>query len=501
MDCELYASIVYISETFDAWYAGKRYRYYYDDGGDSMDNWEIGELFERWVRMDNWASPEGRNPKFGKLPINDHELMPGRVLDNVSPDEEQIDEATGNEGATLERVYHHAALVLFKRAGILDELVKHSIQSGVFWVAEELYRNGGVANDYIIESIQRLTNAWPVLPNHYYRAVGFSEMFQLLLKVGNQRVSREFLCEVASRDYIGKENDEFATVLSTFNAADTKEVLLVLINNKFSQYPNGVLKILTLLDRKVDYSVSNKQRVFKECAHQMLRMLPDVLSRRTNQSQYRYESKHATIRKKAIERLFLLFWRGDSMDVAAFVPEEFDKFPEAVSLDREVPKALVKLRETREMFHSEVYASLWRVSAKYLLDRSETSPEEPKDWKIKTDITCGCAQCKALQMFCQNAEQRVARFPLRKELRKHLHQQIDSNRLDLNHETERKGSPYTLVCTKNRATYKRRLQEYSKDIKHMNSLIELMDGVERLNDTDDVITRLCVAVELGNAEE
>ena len=37
--------------------------------------------------------------------------------------------------------------------------------------------------------------------------------------------------------------------------------------------------------------------------------------------------------------------------------------------------------------------------------------------------------------------------------------------------TERRGRPYTLVCTKNRASHQRRLAEYGEDIACMRSLI------------------------------
>lgn len=43
--------------------------------------------------------------------------------------------------------------------------------------------------------------------------------------------------------------------------------------------------------------------------------------------------------------------------------------------------------------------------------------------------------------------------------------------LDMSHVTERRGSPFTLVCTKNRASYRRRLTEYEKDVSWMRSLI------------------------------
>lgn len=72
----------------------------------------------------------------------------------------------------------------------------------------------------------------------------------------------------------------------------------------------------------------------------------------------------------------------------------------------------------------------------------------------------------------------MERFPLRKDLRKHLHRVIDAHRLDMSHVTERRGRPYTLVCTKNRESYRRRLTEYGKDVSWMRSLIRSAPGGE-----------------------
>ena len=499
-ECELFASIVHISEYFNAWYVGDAFSHYDEFADDDLTDYEIGELIESDFWMDSWSSPDGRNPGFRKLRINDFELMPAGGLDHALPDVEQVNEATGNAGATLERAYHYAALVLIRRAAILDELAKYSALSAVSWVAEELKRNDGFASDNIIELAQNLIRVWPGI-HSFRREAGFSEIFQLILKLGVPRVSKEFLLEVASLDYTGDENDQVAAVLSTLSAADTKEILLKLINQKLPSCPSGLLELLVLLERKTDYSDSSKQRIFKACVNEIFRMLPQTLSDSKEHPGHRYKTKYTAIRKKTIENLFLLFWRADAMDLAISVPEVFRKFPKSASLDREVPKALVKLREVSEVFHSEAYLSLWSASAGYLLDRSETPPEEPKDWKVVAKFTCRTPQCNELRRFCQNPEQRVARFQLKQGLRDHLQHLIRENQLEIDHETETKGRPYTLVCTKNRATYKRRLEEYSGDVKQMKSLIGIMDGVEKSHEIDEDFVRLCAAVELGNAGE
>ena len=116
------------------------------------------------------------------------------------------------------------------------------------------------------------------------------------------------------------------------------------------------------------------------------------------------------------------------------------------------------------------FVTLWRHAASSLLARSARPPEEPADGVIATRSPCSCPHCRSLQAFCDDPAPTTLRLPLRKELRRHVHGVIDRLRLDIRHETERKGSPYTLVCTKTRGAWKRRCALYAEDIAHLRLL-------------------------------
>ena len=96
--------------------------------------------------------------------------------------------------------------------------------------------------------------------------------------------------------------------------------------------------------------------------------------------------------------------------------------------------------------------------------------EPPKDWAREADLGCKCADCRALAAFLHDPSARVGRFPLRKERRQHLHQIIDGRKCDCTHDTERKGSPQTLVCTKTQASYERRLNQFHSDVEMLEQL-------------------------------
>jgi hypothetical protein len=91
------------------------------------------------------------------------------------------------------------------------------------------------------------------------------------------------------------------------------------------------------------------------------------------------------------------------------------------------------------------------------------APEPPADWRREAKLGCTCADCAAVSRFLRDPAERVGRFPMNKERRQHVHQQLDQHRCDVTHVTERKGSPQTLVCTKTEESYERRRKQFGID--------------------------------------
>jgi hypothetical protein len=94
-------------------------------------------------------------------------------------------------------------------------------------------------------------------------------------------------------------------------------------------------------------------------------------------------------------------------------------------------------------------------------------PQEPIDFRRPAAITCNCADCAELKRFLEDPREPVHRFSIREDRRKHLEHRIREHKCDLNFRTERGGSPHTLVCTKNMASYQEKLKTYHQDQEHL----------------------------------
>src|ERR1700689_3118979 len=93
--------------------------------------------------------------------------------------------------------------------------------------------------------------------------------------------------------------------------------------------------------------------------------------------------------------------------------------------------------------------------------------------------------------FARDPAGRFHRFRVKKERRRHLHNTIDRYQLDMTHVTERVGSPQTLVCTKDRRTFDRRMKQYHDEIAAMRTLMRI---APKLGAADALGKRIEVAV-------
>ena len=72
--------------------------------------------------------------------------------------------------------------------------------------------------------------------------------------------------------------------------------------------------------------------------------------------------------------------------------------------------------------------------------------------------------------FVADPHEAVHRFRAAQDRRSHLESVIHSARCDLDCQTEERGRPYTLVCTKNTASYQARLAKYHQDQEHLATI-------------------------------
>ena len=495
-DCALHAAILHLEEWGAASYSGEYAGWGWDAPDDEDLEMEEVEDYRQW--LDGWVGPDGDRPPFGEIDLSPEERLPRGALDDAEPDEQHVEEATGNAGATIERTYRRAALVLWPASRTLGVVAAGGIDAAVAWVAEELDRNGGDPDERIRTLTAELIDIWPAGRDDFEEpdATGHERMLRLLADTRDEESAARFLREVLLVRYDGSEDEALAAVLDMLGPSGADYFLLDMIGAHLRRRPEAMLGLLWRLEEAYGAGADSAwDVVLREAVRAALEELPAALPPEPEEDVPWTASRRPTrFSERAVYHLFVLAWRLGLPDAAAAAADAVAAEPRVVAPDRALPAVLAKLVAEEGAAGSVAFARLWRHAAASLLARSTEPPAPPSDWTIAANAGCECEHCDRLRDFCRDPAARSARFPLRKELRAHLHQIIDRQELDIEHVTERRGRPFTLVCTKTRASHKRRLAEYAEDVSRMQGLIEAAPGGEQAADCAADLAALRAAV-------
>ena len=94
----------------------------------------------------------------------------------------------------------------------------------------------------------------------------------------------------------------------------------------------------------------------------------------------------------------------------------------------------------------------------------------PADWRRPSKLACTCAHCKELSGFLADPERKTWTLKAAEHPRAHVEGTIRNADCDLDMTTDRRGRPYSLVCTKNQASYDRRVKQRNDDLANLERL-------------------------------
>ena len=479
--CEAYAAVLHIEELGDAeedTLPGRWTR-------EPFEGLEFEIVHKRREYLDNWVGLDGSRPAFGELPLGHGELHPPGALDGARPDEELLEDYQGNYGPTLEHIYRRAALVVWPRAKAVDVMAGLGINAAVAWAATQ---SGRVDGAEMARILARLTDLWPSKRSTDHKR---GEMLRILGATGNAGLGTDFLDRIVLDHYDGSENAALAALLPGVGPGTAKRFLPQLVEKYVTLRPKEIVSLLALAAEEPRKAGPEWRDVGRSAVRTCLTSLRAVLKAgsdalagaeayRKSGHQTAYISQadveHRSMDSAALRDLFILALRLGLAREAEEAARTVGDFPRAVTPDRTLPAALAGLYKREGLSSTQAYRLLWQQAADYLLKRSSAPPEDPADWTIDAHFPCTDELSSRLRAFCRSPAARILRVKVAKDGRRHLRRTIDSYRLDMDHVTERVGSPYTLVCTKNRASHKRRLREYAEDVQCIGLLMELAPG-------------------------
>jgi hypothetical protein len=515
-DCAVHLGIVHIEESGSAepnYYAHpdryhrSRWRSHWPRGiGDddaSSAEFDVIEVSNRSQYIDQWVNLQGERIEFGRLPIEEDEVLPSGALDDEEPDEQRLMEATGNEGVSFERSYHRAALVIWPRERFVGVLLQAGVGEALPYLRELVgaCRDTGAHVDAARRTAtavaEQVIEAWEqVSPDRSYRAFGpiasRAEMIDLLGTLREPALLARFVGGVVMRQFDGSENQALAPHALLLEAGQAGTLLARLARENMGLFPGSCVNLLACILRELTEQQTVEWRTaLCKMAGAIVESLarpvtPTNFSTGSERGDLAYDWQRAqkakpvdtTLVIELFESLDLLTATELRAQAAAAMIASTSTFDPGTVI---VPALAALQGRAPDIFATGSEGErLWVHAAGFLLARSELPPPPPRDWRQTAKLSCQCEDCQDLARFGADPMQQVHRFRMAQNRRSHVESQIRSYDLDMSCTTERRGSPHTLVCLKTRRTYQRQCEQHHADCAAMSALLDMIATAGRL---------------------
>jgi hypothetical protein len=139
-------------------------------------------------------------------------------------------------------------------------------------------------------------------------------------------------------------------------------------------------------------------------------------------------------------------------------------WPKTYGLDPVLVPAALVLTERAASRDGAAVRRLRAACLAHLRARIAEPLEPPRDWARASTLPCQCPHCSDLSRFLADPDHKTWAFKAVEAKRIHVEESIRRNSCDLDFTTDTRGRPYSLICTKNQASYDRRAQQRQKDL-------------------------------------
>lgn len=395
----------------------------------------VSEIYEERFALDAWRNAEGPVDRLGTLQLDPDEVLLRGGLEDL-PWEQEVHEATGNEGVSVERTYRGAMAVLWPRNRFLTLLARQGPVVAVPMLAEQ---SGQAALDFAAA----IMDAWP--PG---RSPACAGMLDALARLGDADLASRFVRDVLPQAMTGSEGEALAKLVRSVGPKAMTPALAEFAGGARALEP--AVQVLSSLGQ-----------------------LPLAVGRELLGLLKRCDSQRPTWdrpdRRPTLEAILRAVhdWGELEEELAAYCLQDEVLYP--------VREVLAPVVAATAKLGGEAWRRLHARCLERLREWTATPVVIPDHWAQAVTLGCRCEPCQDVERFMADPAATVWRLKAVQYRRDHVQERCRTYRLDVDARTERAGSPHTLVLTKNRASYERAQRQFQADL-GMLAQVERLGG-------------------------
>ena len=409
---------------------------------DRQEDYEVIDVTHQRREVADWRSPDDRRVDLPPIGFDADELC-RYTLDELPPDEQCFSEATGNEGASFERTYRRAAIVLWPRSRQSEVLARaerrYCLDALSTWPAT-------AARSYA----RHVIDYWSMdsISGYDHDGVDAGSLLRILAGLGDAALAARFLSEMNRIGPYGAACND--GILACWRRLDQRLLLPAVSVFLTRAMRRDVPACIELAEKLIDEDTS------EDPTCQLLAEFIGLLE--PHASWWRWQLTPELLARA----LRVVCSAGNSELVERAV--EHTLIAASSRVDEIIVPTLLHLDTT----HVERLRPLRDAAVAHLRARTGSRPRAPGDLSRPTPLPCRCNHCKSFHAFLVSPIQ--SRWELKAAERLRNHVRFHYGDSDVDYYLERGGRPYTLVAVKNQRSHEHRLSQHERDLSALDQL-------------------------------
>jgi hypothetical protein len=447
-------------ETWECEYDYDSYRsrrdYYDDDDDEDEDQDEEGEpvyIVDSEVVLKHWLSRSGESIEFKDFCPSNKEICWTNDNELNKPYESEYEGWMGNYGNTLDRWYHRAAIVLWRKEdyyAILFEIDQDQFVNHIFDLVDQ--------NDQeeLQKMLQYVVPYWSNYARNHNESDDIKKVLHLAKRLGDASISFKLLKPYDSNIFSLEHLTIWMDLLKLYGCEWGIDLLDVLTKN--GSHYRGLTEFNTLdkIFKELKSESKNEPLITWLGKYQLSSIKTNHLQKYFVTSEYRSK---AGKRVEDINDLLVALITADNKllfeETLAYVMDNNSTYDDLY---------LAQLTLTMKNKLPAVWdISILQIHVKNRLvsEQSQGAPD-PENWSITDKPKCKCAECKVLAHYLSDKDAKDKIWPLLQDTRRHVEHELSQMKVPVNYKVDKKGRPYKLVLMKSKEIYDQSKIRYDK---------------------------------------
>jgi hypothetical protein len=435
----------------------------------SHNNQEEGEpsyIMDTEVVLKHWIDQDGKKINMQDFAVDNASLCYTGNNEMLEPYNSEFEGWCGNYGNTLDRWYHRAAIVLWKKEDYYAVMFEIDVET--FMDKISLLMDNLDSLQELQTILESVSPYWGRYANESNDAsvANINHTLDIATIINNTNISNNLLAAYTFKSFTKDNILNWITIIKLYGESWFLE-LLEIYKKKINNHNGYIIPYFNKIITELEVGEYHKvQQWLLQFQYSMIMKS----HRMTYETPVRYRALEEERIKDIAELADAILLTNNAEGVASlalYLIKSVNSYP-ALSLDSVCEKFLYSDFKNSLEIKALKDHILSTLSSEY-----EKGMRNEQDQSILDKPNCKCGDCKTLECFLIDEALSEKIWAMAESRRRHIEDVIKSVGIPLNIKTDTNGRPYKLVLTKSSDLYKTAKNRYLLIEKVINKLTDI----------------------------